>query len=157
MPVEKKSITKPLQVFQLIYLSSATQEMSDNELRKILSGSQSRNASQGISGLLLHSEGNIIQIMEGPEDAVKQLFLKIKEDRRHTNVTVVTRRYVAKRDFPHHSMGFKRVKTQITEKALPGFTDIIENKRIPEETLASLSKQVSVFLKSYAKVTRIDH
>lgn len=63
------------QIFQLIYLSSATHDLSDGTLKNLLRESQSRNASSGISGLLLYSEGNFIQIIEGSHAAVIGVFI----------------------------------------------------------------------------------
>ena len=143
--------------YQLIYFSSAKAELTEAALRKLLARSQSRNSKKGITGLLLHSGGNIIQIIEGEKSKVEDLFLKIQSDPRHKNVTAVSRSFSKERDFPHYSMGFKRVGKQLAEKEVPGFTDIIEKGHIPQDTLKDVSKHIRVFLQSFARVTRIDN
>ena len=97
-----------------------------------------------------------MQIIEGPKPAVETLFSKIKADPRHKNVLVVSRQAAETRDFPAYHMGYKRLKTRLTDKEIPGYTDIIEQGRIPKETLETLSTHIRVFLQSFAKVARID-
>ena len=77
-------------------------------------------------------------------------------DPRHKNVTVVSKQAAETRDFPKYSMGFKRLGKKLTDKEIPGYSDIIENRHIPKETLETLSTHIRVFLQSFAKVARID-
>lgn len=144
-------------IFQLLYLSSARPELTEDALLKILSESQQRNAARGVTGLLLHSDGNLIQIIEGEESTVEALFSKIESDPRHHHVIVLSRKFVKTRDFPEYKMGFKRASSQRLEAELPGFSDIVEQRKLPKDTLNGLSKHVSVFLKTFARSTRMEH
>ena len=146
-----------LAIFQLLYVSSATADLNEEALLEILSGSQQRNAAREITGLLLHSDGNIIQIIEGAEAAVEALFTKIERDSRHRQVMVLSRKFVEKRDFPEYKMGFKRVSTQTLSEELPGFTDMVEEKNLPTDTFNGVSKRVATLLKTFAHSTRIEH
>ena len=53
------------------YVSSATHLMTEDELAAILDVSRERNARDGITGLLLYSDGDFIQVLEGPEAPVR--------------------------------------------------------------------------------------
>jgi len=143
-------------IYQLLYLSSAKPELTEEALLKILSESQQRNAAINITGLLLHSDGNIIQVIEGEKDPVEQLFAKIERDARHHHVIVLSRKMVTKRDFPEYKMGFKRACSQQLSKELPGFSDIVENRQLPRATLDGLSRHVAIFLKTFARSTRLE-
>jgi hypothetical protein len=143
-------------IFQLLYLSSARPELTEDALLKILSESQKRNASREITGLLLHSDGNIIQIIEGTESTVEALFSKIESDSRHNQVMVLSRKFVESRDCPEFKMGFKRASVQRLAAELPGFSDIVENRKLPRATLDGLSRHVSIFLKTFARSTRLE-
>lgn len=141
---------------QIMYISTASAEMTDDALLDILSGSQKRNRARGITGLLLHSDGNIIQVMEGPENAVKKLYQTISQDKRHRGVTLMSSQAIEKRDFPEYKMGFKRTISTDYDAEFPGFTDVVEKRSINEAQLAGLSKLVAAFIKTFAKTTRID-
>ena len=143
-------------IFQLLYLSSARPELTEEALLQILAESQQRNAAREVTGLLLHSDGSIIQIIEGTESTVEALFSKIERDPRHHNVSVLFRRFVEQRDFPEYKMGFKRASPKQLAAELPGFSDIVENRKLPKATLDGLSKHVSVFLKTFARSTRLE-
>lgn len=144
------------EIFQIIYISSANDELTEDALLKLLASSQQRNASRGITGILLHSDGNIIQVIEGPREAVETLYVKIAADLRHRGVTLVARKAVLQRDFPDYKMGFKRAKKSDFHEQLPGFTDVVEQKAVSEEQLKGLSTLVATFIRSFAKVTRIE-
>ena len=143
-------------IFQLLYLSAARPELTEEALLQILSESQQRNASRDITGLLLHSDGSLIQVIEGAESTVEALFSKIERDPRHHGVTVLFRKFVETRDFPEYKMGFKRAGLKQLAEKLPGFSEIVENRKLPKATLDGLSTHVSIFLKTFAKSTRLE-
>ena len=146
----------PTSLFQLLYLSSAKPELTEEALLQILSESQQRNAAIDITGLLLHSDGNIIQVIEGEKDVVERLFAKIEKDTRHHQVIVLSRKLVTQRDFPEYKMGFKRATPQRLAEELPGFSDIVEKRQLPKTTLDGLSRHVAIFLKTFARSTRLE-
>lgn len=71
---------------QLLYVSRATQEFSRVELEALAKKSAARNARSGITGLLLYSRGQFLQLVEGDQDSLTELFYKISKDSRHTDV-----------------------------------------------------------------------
>ena len=82
----------PLHV--LLYQSRAVRGMSASDLDAILEAAVARNAADGVTGLLLYSEmemlpglpGLFVQWIEGPEEAVRALYARITRDRRHTEI-----------------------------------------------------------------------
>lgn len=141
---------------QIIYISTAEPSLTEDALLELLSESQKRNAAKNITGLLLHSDGNIIQIIEGPEGAAKELFAKIAKDSRHRGVTLVSSKAIVKRDFPNFKMGFKRARSKEFKAQLPNFSSIVEGHSLESEALDEMSKLVSTFLKTFARTTNID-
>jgi len=141
---------------QIIYVSSANAELTEGALLEILASSQTRNANRDITGLLLHADGNIIQVMEGPEHEVKPLYDKVATDTRHSGVTLISSRAIHRRDFSDYKMGFKRADVAVFNEQLPGFTDVVEKCAVSEEQLAGLSRLVATFIRTFAKSTRID-
>lgn len=95
---------------QVFYVSSATELMSEEALGALLDRSRGRNASVGITGLLLYLDGNFFQVIEGPDEAIEALYLSISRDCRHRHMRKIVDRAIDRRDFPSWSMGFRRLR-----------------------------------------------
>ncbi|MBE2215453.1 MAG: BLUF domain-containing protein [Opitutaceae bacterium] len=93
-------------VDSLIYASSATRRFGTADLLELLQTSRRNNERLGVTGMLLFHEGNFLQVLEGPREAVQVLFDKIGRDPRHTNVLVLRHVTQEHRDFPEWSMAF---------------------------------------------------
>lgn len=90
-----------------VYLSSSAGLLSEDELTSILTKSHQNNLASGITGILLYFNGNIIQVLEGPEETVKSLYEIISRDRRHSHVINLYSQFVEKRSFSDWTMGYK--------------------------------------------------
>jgi len=143
-------------IHQIIYISTAEPVLTEDVLLELLSESQKRNAAREVTGLLLHSDGNIIQIIEGPEDATKALYAKISKDVRHRGVTLMSSKAIEQRDFPKYKMGFKRARSKDFKEKIPNFSKIVDQGGLSEEELEGVSKLVTIFLKTFARTTNID-
>lgn len=97
-------------MLSLVYLSSATRLFSDAELDDILAVSRRNNARDGITGLLVYRDGDILQVLEGPEDAVRRTYARIAADPRHTRILVLDESRVDERAFADWAMGLRRVR-----------------------------------------------
>jgi hypothetical protein len=93
---------------QLLYVSNTTQEIGLSDLDNVLTASRRNNAMMGITGLLLFIDGGFLQILEGEERAVRELYTRIAADPRHRNPRLMLDREVPVRAFPDWSMGFER-------------------------------------------------
>ena len=94
-------------LFSLIYVSSARKELPKAALLKLLESGRERNERDGITGLLLYKNGNIMQVLEGEKDNVMNLFCRIERDRRHRGVIVLLKRDIEQRCFGDWTMGFR--------------------------------------------------
>ncbi|MEM7096739.1 MAG: BLUF domain-containing protein [Pseudomonadota bacterium] len=95
-------------IYQLVYVSRAANEMDVQQLDEILDTARTNNHTLDITGMLLHHEGSFIQVLEGDEAAVEDLYAKIGTDPRHEDSSVVLRTTVEERAFEQWSMGYKR-------------------------------------------------
>lgn len=107
-------------LIQLIYVSSATRELSDPELDDILQVSVRRNAEAGLTGMLIYADGNFMQVLEGEEAAVRAAYARIERDPRHHHALVIDDSPVEQRDFPAWHMGFRRL-TDADRREHPGW------------------------------------
>jgi hypothetical protein len=97
---------------QLIYASRAATPAID--LGAILAVSRPRNEQAGITGYLLAGPRWFVQVLEGEETAVAETYARIGADPRHTDLTLIGRRPIRRRSFPHWSMGGRAVGAEAT-------------------------------------------
>ena len=102
---------------QLLYVSNTAHNISVGELDDILTASRRNNAMLGITGLLLFIDGGFLQILEGEERAVRELYTRVATDSRHINPHLMLDREVPVRAFPEWSMGFERPSMDDPETA----------------------------------------
>jgi len=114
------------QIFSLVYVSSASRLMEDSELEALLRDSSRNNLRDDITGMLLYKGGNIMQVLEGPEDKVLALVDKLRHDSRHFGLQVLLRSHIAERQFDQWAMAFQKVES--SAKASPdGMSDFLDN------------------------------
>jgi hypothetical protein len=94
-------------MFFLVYVSSATRPFSGKDLRVLLETCRKNNAELGVTGMLLYKDGNIMQVIEGVEGAMRELYEKIAADPRHGGEITLQQGFAEGRQFPHWSMGFR--------------------------------------------------
>ena len=111
-------------MISLIYVSSAVNKFSKPELLALLEQSRLKNFDLDITGMLLYRDGNFIQVLEGPPDAVRQLFETIKADPRHHGVLRLMERPIQQRQFSDWSMGFKDLDEPSLDE-LPGYNEFM--------------------------------
>ena len=93
-------------IYHILYRSQATYRPSEAQLLELLALARLHNSRQMITGLLLYSEGLFVQLFEGPEAAVKELYARVQRDTRHTHVETVSEGLLARRHFAEWSMDF---------------------------------------------------
>ncbi len=93
---------------QLLYVSNTMPDLSPGVLDDILTASRRNNAMMGITGLLLYIDGGFLQMLEGDELGLRELYGRISADRRHSDPKLMLDREVGERAFAGWSMGFER-------------------------------------------------
>ncbi len=81
------------ELYRLIYCSRNRLQGSDlevsAEIQQILRTSRANNAQADVTGALLYNAGIFAQALEGPLGAVEEVFERIQQDFRHSDVTVI--------------------------------------------------------------------
>ena len=93
---------------QLIYVSSLVQG-GEPELGRILESAVRHNREDGITGMLLYSGGNFLQVLEGSRDRVHATYERICRDPRHGSIMLLTEEEVPERHFADWSMGYRQL------------------------------------------------
>jgi hypothetical protein len=109
-------------LIHLIYASSATQEFGTEQLTDLLRQSREANERVGLTGMLLYSDGNFFQVLEGEPEEVDELYEKLHQDKRHTQLTLIIREPIVSRSFGDWSMGFSNISLNELEK-IEGLND----------------------------------
>lgn len=108
----------------IVYVSSAPRLLTPETLDSILAESRRNNERSGITGMLLYADGNFIQAIEGPEEAIDSLLNRLRGDPRHRNLTIIARYPIEDRQFPNWSMGFRRLDSSRPSELADAFTDL---------------------------------
>ncbi|MTW21003.1 ABC transporter substrate-binding protein [Allochromatium palmeri] len=94
-------------LYSLLYVSQASQPMTEAGLRALLHESREFNRAQGITGFLLYFNESFMQILEGQRSRVQAVLERIRRDPRHQNLHIVFEDGIDKRLFVDWSMGFR--------------------------------------------------
>lgn len=100
-------------MLQMLYVSGASRQLSDDGIQEILAVSRRNNLRDGVTGMLLWADGVFIQILEGEAKTVRGVFGRIQADDRHRNVMVVLEQAADTRLFTQWSMGFRQLDAQM--------------------------------------------
>ena len=135
---------------RLIYGSQATQDFDPDQLVELLAQARACNQKVGLSGMLLYCSRSFLQVLEGDAAALEETYLRIRADRRHTNLRLLLDAEVTERLFPDWSMGFDHVDDEELAEELDGYTpatlyplvnpDLITNGRVAETLLTLYAK-----------------
>jgi hypothetical protein len=91
----------------LIYVSKAAGELLPKDVAAILQSSAHRNARDGVQGVLLLSDGNFMQCLEGEAAGIERTYARILASPLHRRVIEMFRSPVAKRRFSSWEWAFK--------------------------------------------------
>lgn len=132
-------------LIRMLYISSATSPMSDEDMLNMLEKCRVNNAARNITGMLLYCQDTFVQVLEGEDKDVDALYNCIKKDSRHSGINILERKVVDKRQFPDWSMGFKKI-TDADLSNVEGLNSFFEHDAgsdyfIHEQNIVSLLMQ----------------
>ncbi|PRY68308.1 FAD-dependent sensor of blue light [Glaciihabitans tibetensis] len=112
-------------MISIAYVSAATDTMTDDDVAAILVQARANNLGLGLTGALLYHRGRFIQILEGPAEQVHARYDIIAADPRHRSVQKISEKFIAERQFPEWTMGFRPLSDD-SFKTLTGFDDFFD-------------------------------
>jgi hypothetical protein len=84
---------------RLIYVSRSAVVFDRSRLDDLITSSATRNAENGITGMMWFDGARFAQVLEGEHDAIEDLLGRIRADERHSDLKVVADRPVRYRAF----------------------------------------------------------
>ena len=133
-------MTEPDHLLSIVYASNAREPFDDAQLADLLAQSRASNTRNGLTGMLLYRNGRFVQVLEGPEGAVRDLVAVIGEDPRHSGMRVLVEEPITSREFAEWTMGFQPV-AEPTEVLPDGFRstfDDLEDISDPSATIRAI-------------------
>ena len=134
-----------MKLMQLVYCSQPF-GYSLEILSAILVASRANNRKNNVTGALICRSDIFLQLLEGPEQRVKNTYEAIQNDDRHINVYHLIDQPVKKRLFPAWAMKDDPVKTWMwsREDVSKGIVKGL-SKAAVEEVFVKLSKEATIF------------
>lgn len=132
-------------MISIVYVSAARHAFTPAELQSLLEKSRANNRRDGVSGVLLYRDGDFLQVLEGPEAAVRRTYARIALDPRHGGVIVLDESEIAQRNFGDWSMGFRQVHAG---EQPAGFVDFFD-RRADLSGLVNPGAEVYRYLQSF--------
>jgi hypothetical protein len=111
-PTNLTEPTFPGPLSQVTYVSGATVPFSADDLAELVHRSREQNEAKSITGILLYNSGSFLHVIEGPPEAVDELFQSIRQDPRHSRILVLHRSSPREREFPGHSLDFLEISEE---------------------------------------------
>lgn len=134
----------------LVYASAAADAAPD--IKDILAVARRNNARNGLTGLLLFAEGNFIQALEGPGDALDATYKRILKDPRHKLIIELYRAPLERRNFPDWSMGARTIEGV----EIPGGAFELTRSSLEDLHRHDRGEEVFTLLKSFYRVAYPD-
>ncbi|TDN94949.1 FAD-dependent sensor of blue light [Salegentibacter sp. 24] len=92
--------------YAISYVSTVNPALSESEIQEALDFSKNWNNDNNITGILLYSQGNFFQVLEGEEELLKELFARIKADQRHHNIITIFQKSIPSVTFDGYQTDF---------------------------------------------------
>tara|TARA_B100002019_G_C20936554_1_gene434704 strand:+ start:229 stop:636 length:408 start_codon:yes stop_codon:yes gene_type:complete len=99
------------------YLSQSKLDWTDEAIDQLLERSKQNNATKGITGAMIYANGYFMQLIEGPQIAVDELYSAIEADPRHEVLSLLHNQEIKDRHFSDWAMEY-RDSDDLGERAL---------------------------------------
>jgi hypothetical protein len=120
-------------MISITYVSSAVRQFRESTWLDLVEQCQANNTRLGITGVLVYSDGNFMQVIEGPDLVTHALYDRIKLDDRHRDVTSVNIQALEAREFQGWSMAYNIIAPRaLRGHAIPyAFLDRARQRALP--------------------------
>jgi hypothetical protein len=126
-------------MISMLYLSTATEPFPASEVTALVQKAQETNARLGITGLLLFKSQQFMQLLEGDDDQVADLYARITADPRHRDVKLLLNTPTMTRHFPEWAMAYRPINGDPPRETI-GYADFLDPARGTETTWRSPSR-----------------
>ena len=135
---------------QVVYVSSGTRDFAHSELKAIADVGRHNNNGNGVTGVLIHYNGNFLQLLEGAPEDVESTFLRIVADERHVGLIKLQDSIIAERMFPDYGMAFHGV----SNSEATSYPDLFEKKNNVWKLKngADFDNKIAILMKTFLSI-----
>lgn len=124
-----------VKLYSITYVSTAVHKLSKEQLSSLTQKANLRNKSLGVAGLLLYSDGNFMQCLEGSKESIDRLMQSIASDHRHGGLLVLWEGEIPNRAFVEFGLATRSPDAGLRPVALPQPFDSWLNTAIDKKIL----------------------
>ena len=136
-----QNLTMP-STYSIAYISRANENLDNDEIKELLDYAATKNNVVGVKGMILFKDGNFLQVLEGEENQIVNLYEKIQSDERHTDLHEVFNEKSPFALFEDYNSKFNLITSSSELVALKSF--FRRRKIVGFES--DVSKELDVFL-----------
>jgi hypothetical protein len=108
--VTESSTNSAPQLYRVVYISEACQPFSEGQLDDLLEHARVKNRDLGVSGILLYEKDHFLQMIEGPDRSIIQLYGTIRKDPRHHDIVTISEGNIDSRQFGQWTMAHHKIE-----------------------------------------------
>lgn len=112
--------------YALCYVSTIAPSVPQENIKDLLEQSCRNNDRDKITGILLYSNGNFFQVLEGDKDKVEEVFEKIRRDKRHYDLITIFKKPVNSTQFESYESEFFGLDTSYSEQDIDFYTSQVD-------------------------------
>ncbi len=111
----------------ICYVSTAVPGLDNEQIQEILDVSERNNNQKNITGILLFSEGNFFQVLEGDKKILDELYEVIRQDKRHHSLMKILNKKVEEPKFDSYVCSFSAANTTNKSTEVESYVAQIDN------------------------------
>lgn len=128
--------------YAISYVSTQKKELDPSEVVQILHETEIRNTNFGVNGLLVYSEGNFFEVIEGEKEKITTLYRSIFKDERHKSIILIFKVNVKKPLFKDEETHFISENTLYRTMEVEHFWECI--KDLDAKTQNTVNKMLTI-------------
>lgn len=140
-----------MDMFTLVYASTATSPFKEGDLQKLATFASKRNASDEITGYLFYRHEKFFQYLEGDEARVRALYESIGRDERHEIFREIELGEIDERQFSDWAMRYVTASELAQIELEDVAQDILARMTEPTFTTEAISRHVMNVVQKIAK------
>ena len=130
----------------ICYVSNSKKELDYHQVRILLEVCREKNMKLGIKGVLLYSDGNFFQILEGEKDIVSNVFNKIEKDPRHYGLNIIIRRDIPLETYEEYKIDILDDEQRFAYEVPGEYQDALQG--IPVDVRKTMERMLEKFISS---------
>ncbi|NAS29513.1 hypothetical protein GTQ40_00875 [Flavobacteriaceae bacterium R38] len=133
-------------IHTICYFSTAHPSLQQEELESLFIYSKENNQKKEVSGILVHADGNFMQVLEGDKKTINELYQKIAKDTRHSNIIKVPIVSYEHRIFEDYDYGFTIIDDRLNIEKLNKYLNWLSH--YPSNEINRFVKLLQQFIKN---------